>query len=112
VLLQESLAADAAALDGERLAAVDGPALQGLLQRKAPLPLQEERARLLREVRRSFTKPWKTQSSICRGAPSSAQHGLRVAQQEHYIKEWNALPDSDAHRHSLCFRVVVCTSLS
>lgn len=49
--LQESLTADTGALDAERLAAVDGPALQGLLRRAQPLPLQEERARLLREVR-------------------------------------------------------------
>jgi hypothetical protein len=50
-LLQASLDADPAALDAERLATVDGPALQGLLRRAQPLPLQEERARLLREVR-------------------------------------------------------------
>ena len=38
-------------LDAARLAATDGPGVQALLRRVAPVPLQEERARLLREVR-------------------------------------------------------------
>ena len=39
-------------LDASRLAAMDGAAVQALLRRPGPVPLQEERARLLREVRR------------------------------------------------------------
>jgi len=42
---------DEHALDSTRLAVMDGPALQALLGRKSPMPLQDERARLLREVR-------------------------------------------------------------
>ena len=41
---------DEHALDSKRLAVMDGPALQALLGRKSPMPLQDERARLLREV--------------------------------------------------------------
>ena len=41
---------DEHALDSKRLAVMDGPALQALLRRKSPMPLQDERARLLREV--------------------------------------------------------------
>ena len=43
---------DEHALDSKRLAVMDGPALQALLRRESPMPLQDERARLLREVSR------------------------------------------------------------
>ena len=48
---QECLQADEHALDSRRLAVIDGPGVQSLLRRPKPLPLQDERARLLREVR-------------------------------------------------------------
>lgn len=54
--LQDSLLADPRALDANRLQEADGAAMQALIRRKEPLPLQEERARLLREVRSSTTK--------------------------------------------------------
>ncbi len=50
LLEQESLLADSGALDAERLQEVDGAAVQALVCRSEALPLQEERARLLREV--------------------------------------------------------------
>jgi hypothetical protein len=48
--LRAALLQDPAALDAQRLATVDGPALRRLLRWPRPLPLEEERARLLREV--------------------------------------------------------------
>jgi hypothetical protein len=44
------LEADEHALDSKRLAIIDGPGVQALLRRPNPLPFQDERARLLREV--------------------------------------------------------------
>lgn len=49
-MLQASVEADPAALDAQRLQHMDGLALQTLLRCNVPLPQQEERARLLREV--------------------------------------------------------------
>jgi hypothetical protein len=48
--LKRALLADPAALDARRLAAIDGPGVRALLGWPHPLPLEEERARLLREV--------------------------------------------------------------
>ncbi|KAI3435683.1 hypothetical protein D9Q98_001741 [Chlorella vulgaris] len=48
--LRRSLLADPSALDASRLAVIDGPMLRSLLRWPRPLPLEEERARLLREV--------------------------------------------------------------
>jgi hypothetical protein len=48
--LRHSLLADSSALDAGRLAVIDGPMLRSLLRWPRPLPLEEERARLLREV--------------------------------------------------------------
>lgn len=48
--LQASLEEDEHALDAARLAGMDGAGVQALLRRPGPVPLQEERARLLREV--------------------------------------------------------------
>ena len=47
---QASLEEDEHVLDAARLACIDGAGVQTLLRRPTPLPLQEERARLLREV--------------------------------------------------------------
>jgi hypothetical protein len=57
VLYQDALADDPKALEAERLAQIDGPSVQRLVRWPRPLPLQEERARLLREV--NTWAPWK-----------------------------------------------------
>lgn len=49
--LKRALDADSAALDAARLAELDGPGVRRLLGWPRPLPLEDERARLLREVR-------------------------------------------------------------
>ena len=49
--LRAALQADPQALDAARLARIDGPGVRLLLRWPRPLPLEEERARLLREVR-------------------------------------------------------------
>ncbi|KAL4425843.1 hypothetical protein ABPG75_009859 [Micractinium tetrahymenae] len=48
--LKRAVLADPSALDAARLAAIDGPGVRVLLGWAAPLPLEAERARLLREV--------------------------------------------------------------
>ena len=48
--LRRALLADPRALDAGRLAVLDGADVRRLLQWPRPLPLEEERARLLREV--------------------------------------------------------------
>ena len=47
---QEALQHDADALSAERLARMTGAQLQGMLSRPRPLPAQEQRAALLRQV--------------------------------------------------------------
>ena len=59
-LAQASLEEDEHVLDAARLACVDGAGVQVLLRRPTPLPLQEERARLLREVG-DGEKAWRSQ---------------------------------------------------
>jgi hypothetical protein len=48
--LKKALEADPGALDAKRLTGIDGPALRKMLGWPRPLPLEDERARLLREV--------------------------------------------------------------
>lgn len=48
--LRDTLLADPGALDAERLAAIDGTGVRRLLRWPRALPLEGERARLLREV--------------------------------------------------------------
>jgi len=48
--LKRAVERDRGVLDADRLALIDGPALRALLGWPRPLPLEEERARLIREV--------------------------------------------------------------
>ena len=48
--VKAAVAADPGALDAVRLAAIDGPGVRALVGWPRPLPLEQERARLLREV--------------------------------------------------------------
>jgi len=48
--LRKALEADRGALDAKRLTGIDGPKLRQMLGWPRPLPLEDERARLLREI--------------------------------------------------------------
>lgn len=48
--VQAALEADPTALDADKLMWISGPDVRRLLKWSRPLPLEEERARLLREV--------------------------------------------------------------
>ena len=53
---QDALGREPGALDAGELARMTGPRLQALLSLPAPLPAQEERAALLREVCARFAR--------------------------------------------------------
>lgn len=56
--LKDSVQEDGTVLEASRLAEADGPAVQRLLRRLQPLPLQEERASLLREIGTGLQRHW------------------------------------------------------
>lgn len=56
--LKKTVQKDPTALEASRLESMDGPAVQRLLGRSQPLPLQEERAALLREIGCGLQRSW------------------------------------------------------
>ncbi|PRW33671.1 UPF0553 -like [Chlorella sorokiniana] len=70
--LRQAVLADPQALDAQRLAAIDGPGVRRLLRQEQPLPLEEERARLLREVGAALLAQYQGQAAnLIRAAEQS-----------------------------------------
>lgn len=77
--LRRAVQADPQALHAERLAAIDGPGVRQLLQQEQRLPLEEERARLLREVGAALLDLYEGQAAnLIRAAGQSAVRLVRL----------------------------------
>lgn len=77
--LKRALLADPSALDASRLAAIDGPGVRRLLTWPRPLPLEEERARLLREVGAALLEQYGgAAANLVRAAQGSAVRLVRL----------------------------------
>ncbi|KAI7835398.1 hypothetical protein COHA_010694 [Chlorella ohadii] len=77
--LRQAVQADPQALHAERLATVDGPGVRRLLRQERPLPLEEERARLLREVGAALLDQYQGQAAnLIQAAGQSAVRLVRL----------------------------------